>query len=104
MATHLFQLTHFGSFSLVVLFLSFRVPNFWGSFEAVKNIFRARHNSIVDKDKSNGKMCIPRIDLSKNLSCTPNEDCMTKLRPREVDTPNYRKRGSQNCWLFIFRG
>jgi hypothetical protein len=32
------------------------------------------------------------------------EDRMPKLRPWEVDTPNYPKRGPQNCWLFIFRG
>jgi hypothetical protein len=37
-------------------------------------------------------------------SCAPNEDRMPKLRPREVDTPNYPKRGPQNCWIFIFRG
>jgi hypothetical protein len=30
-------------------------------------------------------MCTPRIDLSNELSCTPNGDRMQKLRPWEVD-------------------
>jgi hypothetical protein len=31
------------------------------------------------------KMCIPQIDLSNELLCTPNEDRMQKLCPWEVD-------------------
>jgi hypothetical protein len=29
--------------------------------------------------------CSPQIDLSNEVSSAPNEDCMQKLRPREVD-------------------
>jgi hypothetical protein len=31
------------------------------------------------------KSCIPRIDLSNEVSSAPNKDRMQKLRPREVD-------------------
>jgi hypothetical protein len=30
----------------------------------------------------------PRQYLSNELLCAQNEDCMPKLRPQEVDTPN----------------
>ena len=45
-----------------------------------------------------------RLCISNELVCTPNEDRMPKLRPREVDRPNYPKWGPQNYWLFIFWG
>jgi hypothetical protein len=31
------------------------------------------------------KMCFPQLDLSDEVSSTPNGDRMQKLRPREVD-------------------
>ena len=31
-----------------------------------------------------------RLDLSNELSCTPNKDCMQNLRPREVDISTTR--------------
>ena len=30
--------------SLAICFPSFRVPDFWGRFEALNNVFRACHN------------------------------------------------------------
>jgi hypothetical protein len=33
--------------------------------------------------------CIPRIDLSNDVSYASNEDSMQKLRPREIDVPIY---------------
>jgi hypothetical protein len=54
----------FGSF----IFPSFRVPDLWGRFEALNNVFRARHNRkfpSIDRRK----MCSPRIHLSNGLSC-----------------------------------
>jgi hypothetical protein len=69
-ASHLFQLAHFGSFPVWQFFPSFRVPDFWGRFEALNNVFRAHHSqTIVDKVRFDGNMCIPRIDLSNGLSC-----------------------------------
>jgi hypothetical protein len=58
-ASHLFQLVHFGSFQVWQLFFpSFRVPDLRGRFEALNNVFRARHNwkfPLIDCRK----MCIP---------------------------------------------
>jgi hypothetical protein len=34
----------------------------------------------------------------------PQTRSYAKVTPPEVDTPNYPKRGPQNCWLFIFQG
>jgi hypothetical protein len=36
--------------------------------------------------------CIPRIDLSNNVSYVSNGDHMQKLRPREVDVLTYPNR------------
>ena len=33
--------------------------------------------------------CTPRIDLSNEVWCVSNGDCMPKLRPWEVETPIY---------------
>ena len=35
------------------------------------------------------KICIPHIDISNEVLCAPNRDHMPKLRPREVETPNF---------------
>ena len=40
-------------------------------------------------DVAHTKSCTPRIDLSNEVWCMSNEDCMPKLRPREVETPIY---------------
>jgi hypothetical protein len=60
----------FWQFSVWQFFSSFRVPNFWGRFEALNNVFRAHHSQTVDlKLDFDDNMCIPRIDLSNGLSC-----------------------------------
>jgi hypothetical protein len=46
-ASHLFQLAHFGSFPVRQFFPSFWVPDFRGRFEALNNVFRAHHNQNV---------------------------------------------------------
>jgi hypothetical protein len=72
-----------------LLFLSvFRVLNFRSRFEALNDVFWAstsgkyHHDTLIYSSN-------PRIDLSNELLCPPNGDCMPKLCPREVDTPNY---------------
>jgi hypothetical protein len=87
-ATHLFQLAQkiFGNFGNLLFLAVFRVPNFWGHFEALNDVFwenGEQHGIFLDV--SHIKSCIPRIDLSNGVSSTPNEDRMQKLHPREVD-------------------
>ena len=79
MASHLFQLVHFGSFW---------VPGSRGRFEALNNVFRARHSRKWPLNDSR-KMCSPRIDLSNGLSCAYNGDRTQELRPREDDVLTY---------------
>jgi hypothetical protein len=44
MASHLFKLANFGGFLVHQVFPSFPVPDFWGHFEALNNVFRACHS------------------------------------------------------------
>jgi hypothetical protein len=41
----------FWKFSSLAIFPSFWVPDFWGHFEAIKNVFRALYRYIVIDDK-----------------------------------------------------
>jgi hypothetical protein len=50
-ASHPFQLVHFGSFPVWNIFPSFQVPEFRGRFEALNNDFMARQNQTVVKFK-----------------------------------------------------
>ena len=40
-------------------------------------------------DVSHIEICTPQIDISNEVWCASNGDCMPKLRPREVETPIY---------------
>jgi hypothetical protein len=73
---------HLGSFSTV-----FRVPNFWGHFEALNDVFLMFGGLEYSKAISwaQSEMCSSWLDLSNELSCAPNGDRMQKLHPREVD-------------------
>ena len=44
--------------------------------------------------------CIPWIDISSEVLCESNGDCMPKLQPREVDVPIYPN-GAHSFWHFI---
>jgi hypothetical protein len=69
------------------LFTSFRVLNFWGHFEGLNDVcfglFGDRgwiwHATTLKK------CCTSRIDLSDEVSNTPNRDHMQKLLPQKVD-------------------
>jgi hypothetical protein len=73
-------------FHLGSCFLDFWVPNFQGCFEALNDVFWAYHSYNVDLSHSvTTKMCIPRINLSNELSYTQNGERMKNLCPWEVD-------------------
>jgi hypothetical protein len=73
---------HLGSFSTV-----FRVPNFWGRFEALNDVFWGFGAQVTAKGTNLGPVenRSSRLDLSNGVSSAPNRDRMQKLRPREVD-------------------
>ena len=48
-------------------------------------------------------MCTPWLDLSDKVSSTPNEDCMQKLHPREVDVST-TSIGARKPFGFSFSG
>jgi hypothetical protein len=58
---------HLGSFSTV-----FQIPNFWGHFEALNNIFWGFGAQVIVKDTHLGqsKFFSSWLDLSNGLSCT----------------------------------
>jgi hypothetical protein len=68
---------HLGSFSTV-----FRVPNFWGHFEALNDIFWGFGAQVIAKGTWASQNHSSQLDLSNGVSSTPNRDRMQKLRPQ----------------------
>jgi hypothetical protein len=106
-ATHLFQLVQNSFMAILDNLLFLAVFNFWGHFEGLNEGFSGSimRFPIID-DVSNLSLKINLIDdrFPMIYRASQMRDRMPKLRPWEVDTPNYPKRGPQNCWIFIFRG
>ena len=76
--------------------------NFRGHFEGPNECFLISRFSMISKWTLIPQNEYPRRYLSSELSRAPNENRMPKLRPREVDTPNYPKQCPKNCWILIF--
>ena len=75
-----------GNFGNLLFFAVFQVPNFQGHFEALNDVFWENGEQHgFSFNVTHIKICSPHIDLSNGVSSAPNEDCMQKLHPREVD-------------------
>jgi hypothetical protein len=62
--------------SILAVFLQFfRVPNFWGRFEALNDVFWARQCLTCSqrKDARLNGICTPRLYLSNGVSSTPKK-------------------------------
>jgi len=70
-------------FQISSFFGSFRIPNFWGRFEALNDIFLGITWALLICQ------CTPRRDLSNGPSNDPNGDHMQTLCPWEVGLPIY---------------
>jgi hypothetical protein len=91
---------HLGSFSTV-----FWVPNFWGRFEALNDIFLTFGAQEIAKFFGLGlvEMFSSRLDLSNELLCTPNEDRMQNLHPGKL-TYQLPPSGPTNLLVFHLLG
>ena len=101
-ATHLFildphhcffQFYSFLNYSTIYYFWKFSGPKllelFWGPKRRFFCIKWSGENESILNSIFVIYGCSPWIDLSNDVSCTPNGGSMPKLRPREIYVPSY---------------